>query len=95
MTLAQALINTELASNETRAQKFLRNANEILSHRATITQCPNDDCYNGYIISYCDCLNDPKCSRCNGKGVIQVRCEVCKGQGEVLMYKNGKVEALI
>ena len=39
--------------------------------------------------------DDPKCSRCNGKGVIQVRCEVCKGQGEVLAYNDGRREPLI
>ena len=95
MTLAQALINTELASNETRAQKFLRNATELLDLEATIVQCPNEDCYNGCIISYCDCLNNPKCSRCNGKGVVQTRCPTCKGEGEVLMHKDGTIEVLV
>jgi DnaJ-class molecular chaperone len=95
MTLAQALINTELASNETRANKFLRNANELLDLEATIVQCPNEDCYNGCIISYCDCFNNPKCSRCNGKGVAQARCPTCKGEGEVLMHTDGRIEVLI
>jgi len=93
--LAQQLIDLELSTNETRAQKFLRNACELLDNTATIVHCPNDDCYGGYTITYCNCLNDPKCLRCYGKGVIQVRCEVCKGQGEVLAYPDGRRESLI
>lgn len=80
---------------ESPAKQLARKAKALLDNEATIIQCTNDDCYGGYIISYCDCLNDPKCSRCNGKGVIQVRCDVCKGQGEVLAYPDGRREPLI
>ena len=83
------------AIQETRSDKLKRNACELLDNTATIVHCPNDDCYNGYLITYCDCLNNPKCSRCNGKGVIQERCPVCEGEGEVLMYKDGSIEVLI
>ena len=79
---------------ETQSDKFKRNARELLDNTATIVHCPNDDCYNGYIISYCDCLNNPKCSRCNGKGVIQERCGLCKGEGWVKMDNEGRLEAI-
>jgi len=76
-------------------KQLARKAKALLDNEATIIQCPNEDCYNGCIISYCDCLNNPKCSRCNGKGVVQTRCPTCKGEGEVLMHKDGRIEVLI
>ena len=95
MNTAENLINLYLEENETRAQKFLRNACELLDNTATIVHCPNDDCYSGYTITYCNCLNDPKCMRCYGKGVVADRCPTCKGEGEVLMHKDGTIEVLI
>ena len=95
MTACEVMIGIEIGNNETRAQKFLRNANELLDNKATVIHCPNDDCYNGYVIAYCDCLGDPKCWRCYGKGVVAEACPECRGQGEVLAYPDGRREALI
>ena len=95
MTLAQALINTELASNETRAMKFRRNACEILEDKATIVTCP--DCEGlRYHEKQCDCYPNPNgCSECGGKGWYGIRCNTCGGEGQVLMYKDGHTEVLI
>ena len=89
MTLAQALINTELASNETRAQKFLRNANELLDLEATIVQCP-DCCGDKGRWLYCDWCGGQGCRHCQKE-----ICPTCKGEGEVLMHKDGTIEVLI
>lgn len=80
---------------EARKDKFKRNIYELDTKQATIIHCPNHDCYNGYLITYCDCLNSPKCSRCNGKGVISERCPTCEGQAEVLMHSDGRIEVLV
>jgi DnaJ-class molecular chaperone len=93
MTLAQALINTELASNETRANKFLRNANELLDREATIVTCPECEGLRRHE-RYCDC-NGVGCHWCNGDGIIFTTCQMCKGEGEVLMHKDGTIEVLV
>lgn len=104
MTLAQALINTELATNESRAAKFARQSGALLSTDdspaiATIVTCPNEECVNGYIPKQHNCwehgYSDEGCPDCNWLGYTAPKCEQCKGEGQVLMYKDGTVEALI
>lgn len=69
------------------AQELAQKAWEIigptLDRETYFIPCNNDDCYKGHIIFYCDCMNDPKCSRCGGKGVIVQDCPDCKGKGEI------------
>ena len=93
--LTATLINLELGNNETRANKFLRNATELLDLEATIIHCP--DCDNGYVRDKsCHCSPNPAgCPDCDYTGYLKTRCEVCKGQGEVLAYNDGRIEVLI
>jgi len=93
--LAERLIDLELGNNETRAHKFLRNANELLDLEATIIHCP--ECINGYVREKsCHCAPNPAgCSDCDYTGYIKEKCYLCKGEGEVLMYKDGRIEVLI
>ena len=93
--LAERLIDIELGTNETRAKKFLRNANELLNLEATIVTCP--DCEGlGYIEHQCDCSPNPNgCSECGFKGWYGTRCDTCQGEREVLMHNDGRIEVLI
>ena len=86
---------------ESRSAKFARQAGALLSTDespaiATIVRC--DDCGGtGYQKQDCECypFNPNGCALCDYKGWTKIPCPTCKEQGEVLMYKNGKVEALI
>jgi hypothetical protein len=93
--LTATLINLELGNNETRAHKFLRNANELLDLEATIIHCP--ECINGYVREKsCHCAPNPAgCSDCDYTGYIKEKCYLCKGEGEVLMHTDGRIEVLI
>ena len=93
--LAERLIDLELGNNETRAHKFLRNANELLDLEATIIHCP--ECINGYVREKsCHCAPNPAgCSDCDYTGYIKEKCYLCKGEGEVLMHTDGRIEVLI
>ena len=93
--LAERLIDLELGNNETRAHKFLRNANELLDLEATIIHCP--ECINGYVREKsCHCAPNPAgCSDCDYTGYIKEKCYLCKGEGEVLMHNDGRIEVLI
>ena len=95
MTTCQALIEIEHSTNESRAHKFRRNAAELLDSKATIVTCV--DCEGlRYHEVQCDCYPNPNgCSECGHRGWTQQRCTTCKGEGQVLMYQDGHVEALI
>ena len=93
--LTATLINLELGNNETRANKFLRNATELLDLEATIIHCP--ECINGYVREKsCHCAPNPAgCSDCDYTGYIKEKCYLCKGEGEVLMHTDGRIEVLV
>ena len=95
MNACEAMIDIELGTNETRAQKFARNAGELLSDKAVIVTCP--DCEGlRYHERDCSCSPNPNgCSECRHTGRIGIPCQTCKKQGEVLMYADGRIEALI
>ena len=99
MTACLAMINLELSTNESRAAKFSRNAAELLNNEAVIVTCPNEECVNGYTPKQHDCwahgYSDEGCPWCNNLGYTAPMCEICKGQGEVLMYPDGHTEPLI
>ena len=81
--------------NETKAQKFARQARDLLDLEATIIHCP--DCDNGYVRDKsCHCSPNPAgCPDCDYTGYLKTRCELCKGEGEVLMHNDGRIEVLI
>ena len=81
---------------ESPAKQLARKAKALLDNEATIVRC--DDCGGtGYQKQDCECypFNPNGCALCDYKGWTKIPCPTCKEQGEVLMYKNGKVEALI
>ena len=80
---------------ESRSSKLARNAAELLSDQAVIVTC--FDCEGlRYHEKQCDCYPNPNgCSECGGKGWYGIRCNTCKGEGQVLMYKDGHTEVLI
>lgn len=81
---------------ESRSDKFARNAAELLSDEATIVTCP--DCEGLMFIKVdCECypFNPNGCAMCDYKGWTKQTCVTCKGEGQVLMHKDGYMEALL
>ena len=43
----------------------------------------------------CTFGNPAGCPDCDYTGYLKTRCELCKGDGEVLMHNDGRIEVLI
>lgn len=95
MNACEAMMHIEMDSNEPRAYKFLRQACELLDNTATIIHCPK--CNNGYVREIsCSCSPNPAgCSDCDFTGYIEQRCELCEGEGMVIVHSDGRMEAYL
>jgi len=89
------LLAMDKLKKESPDKQLARKAKALLDNEATIIHCP--DCDNGYVRDKsCHCSPNPAgCPDCDYTGYLKTRCEVCKGQGEVLAYNDGRIEVLI
>lgn len=81
MNASEAAIKIELATNETRAQRFLKEVNTIVRHPGSYITCP--DCEGEGGMSWvCEMCGGEGCRHCR-QGMVFLPCKTCNGQKEV------------
>ena len=83
------LMALDKLKKESPAKQLARKAKALLDNEATIVQCP-DCCGDKGRWLYCDWCGGQGCRHCQKE-----ICATCKGEGEVLMHKDGTIEVLV